>query len=118
VTGAAVALAVFVIALAGGFLAGHDPRPGTVAIRLEPPAEPSTEVLHQGVVSSAADGTLEVSTAGGAQRFDLAAETPIEELTPLGEDGSALQGVPVNLGGERTNNGYVLTGIVVFEVSQ
>lgn len=115
--GAAIGVAAFGLALGGGFLVGHQPGPSTVAIRLEPPQNPPTETLHQGVVSSADDATLQVSTANGARQFDLRPDTPVEDLSPLGEAPAVAEGAPVNVGGERTNNGYVLTGVVVLEAT-
>ena len=113
--GVASGLAIFALALAGGFLVGHAPEADTIAVRLEPPTDLPTDTLHSGTVSTQDAGALEIATASGPQRFDLAPDTPIEDMIPLGEEPDVAEGVPVNVGGERTNNGYVLTGVVVVE---
>ncbi len=114
---AAGGLVVFALALAGGFVVGRDPRPDTIAIRLEPP-EPATEEFHRGVVTGFDGVSLELATAGGAVRFDLLAGVPVEDLAPLDDAAVIEDGTQVLIGGERTNNGYVLTGVVLLETTQ
>ncbi len=51
-----------------------------------------------------------MSTSEGARRLSVSRDTPVEELVPARE---VLAGAEANIGGNRTESGFVLTGIVI-----
>lgn len=100
----------FALGIAGGFVYGHEPGPREFRTALESaPGVPDSSI--RGTLSAVGPDFLEVTTAVGARRFTREPATPIEELTPL--DGPLPAGARVNIGGNRTESGFVITGVVV-----
>jgi hypothetical protein len=107
-------IATFGAGVAAGFVYAHEPAPTEVRAVLEvPPATPTTEV--RGTLSSAGSDFLEITTSGGAVRL-VSPGVPVEDLVPL--VGEVPAGVAANLGGNVTENGYVLTGVVLVGPAQ
>ena len=109
-----VLLAAFGLGVAGGFLYTHEPAPPELRTRLTA-GRAEAESSVRGTLTSIGADHIEVTTAEGARRLSLAASVPIEELTPL--TGAVAEGAAVNLGGNRTESGFVITGVVVIEGS-
>lgn len=100
-------LGVFVLGALMGFVYGHEPTAPVTTLRLQASGESSHEELR-GTVLAAGPDFLEVSTAEGVRRVTISRTTPLEELAPARE-------VPTgqaNVGGNRTDSGFVLTGVV------
>lgn len=112
---AIVLVVVFAGGLVAGFVYAHEPEPDVLVLTIDrepPPAEGATVVSGEVVSSDGARITLR--TAGGLLELELAAGLPLEELTRAGLAGLD-PGEAVNIGGERTNFGLVLTGVVGVE---
>jgi hypothetical protein len=101
---------MFAAGLLAGFVYAHEPSAPELRMRLEPAAA-AADPFIRGTLVSASSAAIEISTASGTQRFDLAPGAPVEELAPL--TGPLPDGAPANAGGHRTENGFVITGVVV-----
>lgn len=111
-----VAGAIFALGLAGGFVFEHDPERDIVALNVDRSPRPDAlpgELLRGSLLASDA-GSLRLDTEGGPVAVELTPDTSIEELVRVGADALGA-GTSVNLGGERTPFGLILTGIVVIE---
>lgn len=106
----AVLLVIFVLGTLAGFVYAHEPSAPELRTRLVPAAS-TPDSLLRGTLSSIGPDFIEVSTAAGPQRLRFASGTPVEELAPL--NGAIPEGAPVNVGGHRTESGFVITGVVV-----
>lgn len=103
-------LASFALGLSGGFVYAHEPAPPEVrAVLTREPAPPET--LVRGTLSAIGPDFLEIATPEGVRRLSLPPGVGVEELIPLG--GSVAPGSTVNVGGNRTESGFVITGVVV-----
>lgn len=107
---ASALLVVFMLGTLAGFVYAHEPSAPESRLRLVAPAS-STEAVVRGTISTVAPDLIEVSTAAGPERLRFASGTPVEDLAPLA--GEIPEGAPVNVGGHRTESGFVITGIVV-----
>lgn len=107
--------AAFAIGATVGFVYAHDPRPDEVTVRVAESAPPLAEGFVAGTVASAGAAQIVVRTAEGEVTVELPPGTTIEELAPAAE---IVIGAPVNLGGNLTARGPVLTGVVTFQPAQ
>lgn len=109
----AAVLVVFVLALAGGYVYSHEPARDNVVLDIDRSAPDSTETIVSGTIVEVTDGRLVLDQAGSRVEIALPDGVPVEELqrtsTPLSP------GTQVNVGGEETRFGFVLTGIVAVE---
>ncbi|MCC6238215.1 MAG: hypothetical protein IT299_11695 [Dehalococcoidia bacterium] len=100
-------LGVFALGVLAGFVYGHEPAAAVTVLELQPAAgTPAEEV--RGTVLVAGPDFLEVSTTEGVRRVSFTSATPVEELTPAREASAGA----ANIGGNHTESGFVLTGIV------
>ena len=112
---AIVLVAIFAAGLVAGFVHAHEPERDELVLTIdrEPlPAEGATVV--SGEIVSIDGARITLRTAAGLVELDLAPGLPLEELTRAGLVGLD-PGEAVNIGGERTNIGLVLTGVVGVE---
>lgn len=101
-------LTVFALGLFAGFVYGHEPAAVVTALHLEAAAQtPADEI--RGTVLGVGPDFLEVSTTDGIRRVSITGGTPIEELIATRE---VPAGAKANVGGNRTESGFVLTGVV------
>jgi hypothetical protein len=114
-SGPLLAALLLAVAFLGGAVAGfavrHEPRPEVVGVRLEAGPEPA-ETIIRGTLSAVTPTEIELTDEGGPRRLELPAGTPIEELSALGS-AAVTPGAPANLGGTRTETGFVLGGVVL-----
>ena len=106
--------AVFVGSAAAGFVYAHDPQPDRVTVRLSDSAPGGAERFVGGTIVSAAAGVIELRTDAGVVTIETPPGTPLEELLPAGS-AELTVGTPVNLGGRRTAESAVLSGLVALE---
>jgi len=103
---------VFGGGLAGGFVYQHEPERDALEVRLlttDDDAEIETIVAGQ-LIEVGSDFVV-IRIGGEDFRLELAADVALDELTRI-DDPSSLQGQTVNVGGQQTVNGLILTGIV------
>ena len=105
-----VVLVIFVASSLAGYVYAHEPRAPELRAELEPPRAGSDTTLR-GTLSTVTADFIEVSTVGGAERLSVTSAVSVEELAPLTT--AISEGAPVNVGGHRTEGGFVLTGVVV-----
>jgi hypothetical protein len=105
-----VALVTFAVGALAGYVYAHEPAAAELQARLTSSA-PAPASSARGTLSTVAPDFIEVSTAAGPQRYRIERGTPVEELGPL--TGAIPEGAPVNVGGHRTESGFVITGVVV-----
>ena len=105
-----VLLVLFVVGALSGYVYAHEPVAPELRTRLEPPAA-TPDTMLRGALATATTDFIEVSTAAGPQRLRVTPAVPVEELAPLTT--AIPEGAPVNVGGHRTESGFVLTGVVV-----
>ena len=105
-----VLLVIFAVGTLAGYVYAHEPTSPELQARLEPP-EPVPDSTLRGTLQTVTPDFIEVSTAGGARRLGVTSAVPVEELTPL--TGTLPEDAPVNVGGHRTESGFVITGVVV-----
>jgi hypothetical protein len=101
----------FALSLAGGFVYAHEPQPEQVDIRVDSSRAPDGERILPGTITATANGTVEVTTVLGAETVPLD-RLVTEDLLPL-EEAPAELGAPANVGGTRSDAGYVLSGVVI-----
>ena len=106
----AVLLVIFSIGALTGYVYAHEPSPPELRTTLVPPA-PVPDSTLRGTLVTVVPDSIEVSTAAGSQRLGVTSALPLEELVPL--TGTIPEGAPVNVGGHRTESGFVLTGVIV-----
>lgn len=99
---------------AGGFVYAHDPRPDRIEVRVGGSDREPAEAFIAGTLASVDGARIELRTESGSVTIDLPPGTPLEELLPATAEEMAV-GSPVNLGGNITGEGPVLTGVVAFE---
>lgn len=111
-----VAGAIFALGLAGGFFFEHDPERDVVSLNVDRSPRPNAlpGELLRGSLLAADSGSLRLDAVGGPVAVELTPDTSIEELVRVGADALG-PGTSVNLGGERTPFGLILTGIVAIE---
>lgn len=102
-------IAVFGLGMVAGFVYAHEPVPAVIQLELLP-SEGGREAEVRGSVSAVAADYIDVATAEGARRISMPPGTPIEALLPTLEVPLGARAV---IGGNRTESGFVLTGIVV-----
>ncbi len=111
----AVALLLAALPLGAGAVAGfvyaHEPQPDRVTVRIDTAPPRQAEQFIRGTIASASPDAIEVTTMLGVEPVPLPAGTPIEELMAVPGDEIA-PGLRVNLGGNQTQRGFVLTGVV------
>ena len=110
-----VLAAVFAAAAGAGFLLEHEPTPDErrIAIDREPPL-PGPEAFLGGEVVSVDAGRLSLRTSEGVVELDLGDDLVVDELRRATESRFA-SGDAVNLGGEQSDFGLVLTGVVAID---
>ena len=106
----ALLLVIFSIGALAGYVYTHEPSPPELRTTLVPPAPVPDSTLGGTLVTVAPD-SIEMSTATGSQRLAVTSALALEELVPL--TGTIPEGAPVNVGGHRTESGFVITGVVV-----
>ena len=109
-----VALAVaFGLGAAGGFAYAHDPGADRVVVRIEreQAAGGRAEAVVGGEVVRVDGARLVIETDRGPFEVDVSG-LAVEELVRTGDLGV---GATVNIGGEQTRSGLVLSGIVAIE---
>ena len=104
--------AAFAAGAGGGFVYAHDPQPDRVTVRVSAPAPPAEEFVA-GTIVDVGQRRIAVRTDAGEVTVEIPAGTPIEELAPAGH-AEMVVGTAVNLGGNQTPGGPVLTGVVAF----
>ncbi len=111
----AIVLVVFVGALVASFVYTHEPQRDTLSVTVAgAPGTPTAERVVAGTVSEVANGTLHLHTEAGDVAVTLPAGVPAVELQHVAADAAPLAtGVGVNVGGEQTQTGLVVSGIVV-----
>ena len=114
-TTAFVLVAVFALSAAGGFLLEHEPVPDEQRIFIDREAPPpGPREFGGGEVTELGGGRIAIRTPEGVQEFELDPGASTEELRrtaePRFETGDA-----VNLGGEQSEFGLVLTGVVALD---
>ena len=111
----AVALLLAVLPLGAGavadFVSTHEPQPDRVIVRIDTARPRPAEQFIRGTIASASPDSIDVATILGVEPVPLSRGTPIEELAPVPGDEIA-PGLRVNLGGNQTQRGFVLSGVV------
>ncbi len=113
-----VLAAVFALSAGAGFVLEHEPAPDERRITIDrTPLPPGPELFLGGEVTGRGAGRIAIRTHEGVREFRVAPDAPVEELRraaePRFEAGDA-----VNLGGEQSEFGLVLTGVVTLEPSE
>lgn len=96
---------------AAGFVYAHEPQPDRVSVRIDTARPARAEQFIRGTIASASPDSIDVTTILGVEPAPLPAGTPIEDLIAVPGDQIA-PGLRVNLGGNQTQRGFVLTGVV------
>lgn len=109
----AAVLSVFAVGVLGGFIYAHEPAAPVTSTTLQA-APVAAERDLRGAVTAVGSDFIEVATANGVTRLTRTADTPVEALVPVREVPTGAGG---NLGGNRTESGFVLTGVVFVETS-
>ncbi len=114
-TTAFVLAVVFVLSAGVGFLLEHEPAPDErrISINREAPPPGPPEFLG-GEVADVGGGRIALRTHEGVIEFELGPGASAEELRRAAEPRFA-PGDAVNLGGEQSEFGLVLTGVVALE---
>jgi hypothetical protein len=113
IVAAIVIVAAFGAGLGGGYVYSHDPQPERIDVRVDSSDPPASEQVLPGTIGAVDGANVEVTTVLGTELVALDGVI-VEELEPL--DGALpASGAAANLGGTRTDAGYVLSGIVVVE---
>jgi len=114
-TTALVLAVVFALCAVAGFLLDHEPTPDVRQVEIDREAPPPAVEQHLGgEVVSIDGGRLTLRTSEGLVELDLAPGAIVEELRRAPESRFE-PGVAVNLGGERSDFGLVLTGVIAIE---
>ncbi len=114
-TTAFVLVAVFAASAAAGFLLEHEPAPDEQRIFIDREAPPpGPREFSGGEVTAVGGGRIAIRTPEGVQEFELHSGAFAEELRRVAEPRFA-PGDAVNLGGEQSEFGLVLTGVVALE---
>jgi hypothetical protein len=106
----AVALVMLAVGTLAGYVYAHEPSAPELRTRLTS-IEAAPPSSTRGTLATVASDFIEVSTSAGLQRYPLAPGALVEDLAPLA--GAVPEGAPVNVGGHRTESGFVITGVVV-----
>jgi len=109
-----VALVIaFGLGAGGGFAVAHDPSADLVVVRVEQEraADGPAEAVVSGVVVRVDGARLVIETDRGPLAVDLSG-LAVEELARMAELGV---GATVNIGGEQTPSGLVLSGVVAID---
>ena len=112
---AVVLAAVFAAAAGAGFLFEHEPAPDErrIAIDREPPP-PGPEAFLGGEVVSVGEGRLSLRTSEGVVEIAFGGDVVVDELRRVSES-RFTPGDAVNLGGEQSDFGLVLSGVVAID---
>ena len=103
---------VFAASAAGAFVYQHEPERDVRTVQLisdDPDAEVQTIVA--GEVTEVGADFIVIRIDNQDFRLSLPADAAFDELTRI-EDPTALEGRTVNVGGQQTVSGLILTGIV------
>ena len=112
-----VLAAVFAASAAVGFLLEHEPAPDERRISIDREAPPPGPPEFVGGEVTAVDGgRIALRTPEGVLEFELGPDTSFEQLRRVAEPRFA-PGDTVNLGGEQSDFGLVLTGVVALEAA-
>jgi hypothetical protein len=93
-----------------GFVYAHEPTRDEQVVRLRPQAD--TLRIVSGTVTRIGDGRITIEGDGGAIDLALPAGVAMEELQ-AGAQSALVTGAQVNIGVERSEFGFALTGVVV-----
>ncbi len=116
-TTAIVLAAVFALSAAAGFLLEHEPAPDERRISIDREALPPGPLeASGGEVTGVGGGRIALRTAEGIIEFELGPDALMEQLRRVAEPRFA-PGNTVNLGGEQSDFGLVLTGVVALEAA-
>ena len=116
-TTAFVLLAVFALSAGAGFLLEHEPVPDERRIFIDREAPPpGPREFSGGEVTAVGGGLIAIRTPEGIVEFELHPGASVEELRRTAEPRFA-PGDAVNLGGEQSEFGLVLTGVVALEAA-
>ena len=103
---------VFGGGLVGGFVYQHEPERDALEVRLlTTDDDTEIETIVAGQLIEVGRDFVVIRIGGEDFRLELAADAALDQLTRI-EDPSSLQGQTVNVGGQQTVNGLILTGIV------
>lgn len=107
-----VLIVVLAAAFGLGYVYEHDPERDLVEVVIDRsgPVD-QTEVLS-GTVADVRDGSVVISTEFGPFEV-LLADVTLEELRALEAPERIAEGLPLNLGGERTPSERVISGVVL-----
>lgn len=108
---------VFSAAFAFSYVYSHDPQYSLVDVDIAHSI--STEPRHtfvEGTVVNAGRRTVIVKTKSRMIEVALA-DIVLEELQPLTNHTTLSPGMPINIGGGRSDSNHVLNGIVIFDLS-
>jgi hypothetical protein len=116
-TYAAIVAVVFAAALVASFVYTHEPQRDTLSVSLRTtPAQASGERTVGGTLAAVDGGTLQLHTDTGDVSVTLPAGVPLLDLTRVpSADAPFATGAAVNVGGEETPSGLVISGIVAVE---
>jgi hypothetical protein len=116
---------VFAGALVASFVYTHEPQRDTLGVTIsDVPAQPSDERAVGGTIASIDAASLQLSTEAGDVTVLLPAGVPVVDLVRVstGDEagGESIEapfapGTPVNVGGEQTQTGLIVSGIVAVE---
>ena len=109
----ATVLSVFAAGALGGYIYAHEPVPPVTSTTLQAAATAPERELR-GALTAVGSDFIEIATPSGVTRLTRTADTPVEALFPIREVPTGAGG---NLGGNRTESGFVLTGVVFVEMS-
>lgn len=110
VTYVVIAVIVFALSGLGGFVYGHEPQRDLLDVRVTTAGAPAaTEQIESGTVI-AVDGSTLLLDSGAS--FDV---PPIAEALVPATGEQLPEGTLVNIGGDVTRNGLVLTGVVAID---
>ena len=104
-------------ALGAGFVYQHEPAPEIREVELLPVDPDATvETIIAGEIVEVGADFVVVRTGDETLRIELEPGAALDELRAI-DDPAALEGLPVNVGGQQTDGGFILTGIVAIEGS-
>lgn len=106
---------VFAGGLAGGFVYQHEPERDirTVELTTDDPAA-DVQTIVAGELIEVGDDFIVIRIDNQDFRLALPADATFDELTRI-DDPTTLEGRTVNVGGQQTVSGLILTGIVAIE---
>jgi len=116
-TYAVILAIVFAGSLAAAFVFTHEPKRDTISVGVSSiPAQPRTERIAAGSIVEAREDRLVIRGESGRIEIALPAGLPKDDLQRLAGPAELFAtGTRVNVGGEQTQFGLVVTGIVAVD---